>query len=103
MLHKLINRKLGFRSLAIYVPLVLETLPDQFDSHQFIAAFAYQHQGAYVETLRMTGWEDDQPFQTINEAIVHWLGESGLVQQVGTTESENMFKQVRSAAMWKKV
>lgn len=103
MLNKILNRKLGYRNVAVYIPFVLETLPDQFDSHEFIAAFVFQHQRAYIRILGMAGWDDDQPFQTINDAIVHWLGESDLVQQVGTRESENMFKQVRPAAVWRKV
>lgn len=97
----IISRLSGFITLRAYIPDVLETMPDEFDSHDFIAAFAYQNQLIYVHALRDAGW--GEPFQKINDAIIRWLGESGLVQQIGTRESENIFKQVRSVAVWKKV
>lgn len=97
----IISRLSGFRKFIFFIPEVLETMPDEFDSHEFIAAFAYQNQLTYIQALSDAGWSDQ--FQKINNAIVRWLGESGLVRQIGTRESENMFKQVRPAAMWKKV
>ena len=97
----IIGRLSGFVTLSVYIPDVLKTMPDEFDSHEFIAAFAYQNQLIYIQALSNAGWKDQ--FQKVNNAIVRWLGESGLVRQTGTTESENMFKQVRSAAVWKKV
>ena len=85
--------------MRVYISDVLKTMPDEFDSHQFIAAFVYQNQWEYVYAL----WNGRAEFQTINDAIIHWLRESGLVRQVGTRNSENMFKRVRPAAVWRKV
>lgn len=99
-MRRLIKQLSGFRILSIHIPDVLKSMPGEFDSHEFIAAFAYQNQWSYVDSLRYAGGE---PFQTVNDAIIRWLGESGLVQQIGTRESENMFKQMRSAAVWRKV
>lgn len=101
-MSRILNRLLGFRNLSIYIRFVLEIMPEEFDSHDFIAAFAFQNQSAYSRALWETGW-NDQPFQTINDAIIHWLEKSGTVRQIGTRESENMFKQVHSAAVWRKV
>jgi hypothetical protein len=98
---KLFAHLSGHMALRIHIPEVLETMPDEFDSHEFIAAFAYQNQLRYVSSLQEAGWS--KPIQTINDAIVHWLAESGLVQQIGTRESENMFKQMVSTAVWRKV
>jgi hypothetical protein len=97
----IISRLSGFITLSVHIPEVMKTMPDEFDSHEFIAAFAYQNQLTYIQALSAAGWNDQ--FQKINNAIVRWLGESGLVQQIGTRESENMFKQVRSVAVWRKV
>ncbi|MAT96421.1 MAG: hypothetical protein CL608_04690 [Anaerolineaceae bacterium] len=98
---RMLKRRTNFPTLRVYIPDVLKTMPDEFDSHQFIGTFAYQEELTYIHALRDAGL--NKPFQTINDAIIHWLGESGLVQQVGTRESENIFKQIRSAAVWKKV
>ncbi|GJM41764.1 MAG: hypothetical protein DHS20C20_20460 [Ardenticatenaceae bacterium] len=96
---RLLKRRTNFPTLRFFIPEVLKTMPDEFDSHQFIAAFAYQNQWEYVHEL----WNGRAEFQTINDAIIHWLRESGLVQQIGTRNSENMFKQVYPAAVWRKV
>ena len=100
-MSRILSRMFGFRIFRLLIYGVLETMPDEFDSHEFIAALAYQNQLTYVHALHDAG--GDEPFQTIHDAIIHWLGESGLVQQVGSRESENMFKQVRPAAVWRKV
>ncbi|MCB8929384.1 MAG: hypothetical protein H6652_27585 [Ardenticatenaceae bacterium] len=100
-MKRILNQKLGFRIFRLLIYGVLETMPDEFDSHEFIAALAYQNQQIYIRELKDAGW--DEPFQIINDAIIHWLEESGMVQPIGTRESENMFKQVSSVAMWKKV
>lgn len=97
----IISRLSGFRQFIFFIPEVLDTMPDEFDSHDFIAACAYQNQLTYVQALSDAGWNGQ--FQKINNAIVRWLGESGLVRQIGIRESENMFKQVHSVSVWKKV
>lgn len=96
-----LKRRTNFPTLRVYIPDVLKTMPDQFDSHQFIGEFVCQEEQTYLRALQDAGL--NKPFQTVNDALIHWLGESGLVQQVGTRESENIFKQMRSAAVWKKV
>ena len=98
---RMLQRRTNFPTLRVFIPDVLKTMPDEFDSHQFIGAFVYQEELTYIHALRDAGL--NKPFQTVNDAIIHWLGESGLVQQVGSRESENMFKQVRPAAVWRKV
>ena len=96
-----LKRRTNFPILRIYIPGILETMPDEFDSHQFIGAFAYQEESTYIQALLDAGW--NMPIQTINDAIIHWLEQSGFVRQIATRESENMFKQMRSVAVWKKV
>lgn len=101
-MRQVFERFLGVRNLSFYFPYALAILPEQFDSNDFIAAFAFQQQRAYIRALSIVEWETP-PFQTVNENLIQWLAESELVEQVGTRESENLFKQVCVVAVWKKV
>ncbi|MCB8929387.1 MAG: hypothetical protein H6652_27600 [Ardenticatenaceae bacterium] len=101
LIIRTLQRRTNFPTLRFYIPDVLKTMPVEFDSHQFIGTFINQEELTYIHALRDA--DLNKPFQTVNDAIIHWLRESDLVKQIGTRESENIFKQVRSVAVWRKV
>ena len=78
-----------------------KTMPDEFDSHQFILELAHQHQRLYVQAL-VTFADMDHPFMVVHGEIARRLSHTSLVKKIGERDSEDIFRQVNSAVLWKK-
>ena len=82
---------------------IIELMPSTFDSHAFIIKLAHRHQRLYVRALNDYA-NNDRPFQTVHGEISKRLHKfSHLVHKVGETQSEDIFGQVNSAALWEKI
>ncbi|MCP5094434.1 MAG: hypothetical protein GY943_02650 [Chloroflexi bacterium] len=96
------DRTDALEALTAVYPSVIEKMPDEFDSHDFFLALAHQHQRLYVQALA-TFADTEYPFMSVHGEIAKRLSRSGLVMQNGTRNSQDIFKQVNSAAIWNKV
>lgn len=96
------ERTEALEALETFYASVLETMPNEFDSHVFILKLAHQHQRLYVKALA-TFADTDRPFQIVHGEIASRLLHSGLVKKFGEQNSEDIFRQVNSASLWRKV
>ena len=96
------NRTEALEALEVVYPSVLDTMPDEFDSHQFFLALAHQYQQLYVQALA-TFADTEHPFMNVHREIAQRLSHSGLVKRAGERNSEDIFKQSNSASVWRKV
>lgn len=82
---------------------VITLMPNTFDSHQFILKLAQEHQRLYVQAL-IEYAESDRPFQIAHGQIAKRLRNfPSLVSYTGETVSEDIFRQMNTAATWQKV
>ena len=95
------DRTDALEALVSVYPSVLETLPGEFDSHDFFLKLAHQHQQLYVKAL-VTFADMEYPFMAVHGEIARRLSESGLVKKSGVRNSQDIFKQVNSATVWQK-
>ncbi len=96
------DRTDALEALGAVYSSVLETMPAEFDSHNFFLNLAHQQQKLYVKAL-VTFADMDYPFMAVHGEIARRLSECGLVKKAGTRNSEDIFKQVNSATVWKKI
>jgi hypothetical protein len=91
-----------FESLETVFPQIIQQMPDEFDSHEFILELAHQYQRLYVSAL-VQYVDNDRPFQTVHGEIARRLLKYPmLVTKIGERNSEDIFRQVNSAAVWRK-
>jgi hypothetical protein len=82
---------------------VVDMMPAEFDSHQFILRLAHQYQRLYVEALAAYA-ATEQPFQIVHSEIARrLLAHEDLVIKVSERSSPDIFGQMNSAAVWRKV
>ena len=95
--------KHDFAPLRQHYPSVIETLPDTFNSHEFIIALAQRHQALYVEALHAY-LDQYSPFQVVHGIIARsldWFPE--LVENTGEhVPSRDIFGNANTAALWRK-
>ena len=96
------DRTEALEALVTVYPSVIRTMPKEFDSHQFILKLAHHHQQLYVKALA-TFAETGRPFQIVHGEIAKRLLHSELINTIGDRNSEDIFLQVNSAALWRKV
>ena len=88
---------------------IVEIMPDQFDSHQFLLELARQNQVEYVSALY--AYKDyinrgnPSPFQGVHKAIIQKLSNrSDLVKLVQREKpSKDIFGESQTCALWEKV
>ena len=74
-------------------------LPEIFDSHKFILALAQKHKSVYIQALNVYA-NHDQPFFAVHSQIGRRLKKHvGLVKQIDTKSSKNMFGYDSNAAI----
>jgi cellobiose-specific phosphotransferase system component IIA len=96
------NRTEALEALEVVYPSVLDTLPDEFDSHQFFLALAHQYQQLYVQALA-TFADTEHPFMNVHGQIARRLSDSGLVHDTQKdVVSEDIFRQKNEARLWRK-
>ena len=92
----------ALQALESIFPSVIETIPDEFDSHDFFITLAHQHQQLYVQALA-TFADTEYPFMNVHREIAQRLSNSGLVKKAGERNSKDIFLQTNSATVWRKV
>ena len=92
-----------FEALEAVYEEVIESMPDTFDAHEFILKLGQRHQRLYVQALiEYAG--SDRPFQIAHGQIAKRLGNfPNLVTYIGEHNSKDIFLQVNSASLWRKV
>lgn len=80
---------------------ILEMMPDEFDSHQFILKLAHKHQVDYVEALYMCrDVKDGAPFRELHGQISKSLHD--YATHNGEISSPDIFGTKNDNALWLK-
>ena len=87
------------------VKCVLESLPPEFDSHQFIERFIRENEREYVEMLYA---QKDSPaiFRDVHAMIARYLVENAdalAIKKTGRTQSENIKGYESENQNWRKL
>jgi hypothetical protein len=83
----------------------IATMPDTFDSHDFIREFARLNQQAYIEALYERR-DCQNPFNTLHTRIGRMLGNefTDILEDTGDDErSPNIFGQSNYCTVWQKL
>jgi hypothetical protein len=97
----------NFSAILLAYPSVLQLMPTQFSSHQFILELAYRYQDLYVDVLY--SYKDTlhdgvrRPFVHIHRRLAQMLSESPLVTLIGEVQSTDIFTHENRCALWEKV
>ncbi len=92
-----------FEALEAVYEEVIDSMPDTFDAHEFILKLAQSHQRLYVQAL-IEYAENDEPFKIVHGQIAKRLRNfPNLVAYNGEHNSKDIFLQVNSASLWRKV
>jgi hypothetical protein len=92
-----------FENLEAVYPKIIASMPEYFDSHQFILRLAQDYQRLYVQAL-IEYAKSERPFQIAHGQIAIRLHNfPQLVARIGEHNSEDIFSQVNSAVMWQKL
>lgn len=95
--------KEAFEALEAVFSRVVRTMPDEFDTHQFILKLARRYQKLYIQALYVYR-DNDSSFTMTHRAIGKRLKKhETLVKQVGTRKSQNIFGLENRVALWRKV
>lgn len=92
-----------FEALEAIYEQVIALMPETFDSHEFILKLAQEHQRLYVQAL-VEYADSERPFQIAHGQIAIRLNNfPSLVTKVGEHNSKDIFLQVNSAVVWRKL
>lgn len=98
-----------FSTLESKFPEIVETMPDLFDSHEFLLVLAQKYQAEYVSALY--AYKDyvfkrnPSPFHGVHKAIIQKLAKHNeLVKLIREDKpSKDIFGNPNQCAEWKKV
>jgi hypothetical protein len=92
-----------FERLEKLFPRIVNLMPNDFDSHDFILKLAQKYQKLYVQLLFVYK-DNNQPFQSVHKEIGRRLKKrDDLVEHLGNHSSQNIFGQENNCAVWHKV
>jgi len=92
-----------FQALREHFQEVIEDFDSSFTSHQFILELARRHQAEYVRALSRCLEDEQAPFRKLHQAIARNLRTfSHLIERRPDIESEDIFRQRRICATWRK-
>ena len=92
-----------FEALEAVYEEVIDSMPATFDAHEFILKLAQRHQRLYVQAL-IEYADSDRPFQIVHGQIAQRLSNfPNLVSYIGERNSKDIFLQLNSASLWRKV
>lgn len=87
--------------LKAHYPEILNMMPDEFDSHQFILMLAHKHQPEYVRALyACQDVKDRAPFREVHKQISQSLRD--YADYDGEGYSDDIFRVRQSNARWRK-
>jgi hypothetical protein len=87
--------------LKAHYPEILNLMPDEFDSHQFILMLAHKHQPEYVRALyACQDVKDRAPFREVHKQISQSLRD--YVEYVREDYSDDIFRVRQANAVWRK-
>jgi len=101
--------KHDFSDLLDKYPEIIESMEDQFDSHEFIQKLAQKNQRLYIEALyhyrTVTHQGAQAPFRIVHGILARRLHKfDKLVKQVGVARgSESIFGSRQQCAKWRKL
>ena len=82
---------------------IIDMMPTEFDSHQFILRLAEHNQVAYIQALSRY-LNNGAPFQTLHAQLSGGLNElTNLVEHIGVVQSNNIFGNQSPCAKWRKL
>lgn len=85
-----------------FYPPIIESMPKQFNSHEFIMALAYQHQGAYIKVLAQYA-DSKSPFMSAHGQLAKLIGKfTDRVQSLEYEASTDIFGNSQQAMVWTK-
>jgi len=93
-----------FQSLFTHFTDVIQEMPADFDSHQFILQLAQEHQGEYIDALAAYR-ETEAPFKAVHSILARHL-EDFVPQYIIKTDgtiNEDIFGDPCSCATWQKM
>lgn len=95
-------------SLFEQFPAVIRQMDETFTTHEFILALAHRYQKLYIEALyRYRDYQRDgsqAAFWRVHNAIGQRLARlDDLVEYMGQTQSEDIFRQRRKCGEWRKL
>lgn len=80
---------------------ILDLMPNEFDSHQFILKLAQKHQPEYVRALyACQNVKDRAPFREVHKQISQSLNDYAV--RIGERTSPDIFRSDQSNALWRK-
>lgn len=90
-----------YDQLEAHYPEIIALMPDQFDSHDFILKLAHRYQALYVQALAQY---QNEPFRAVHAELSRRIHnfKDHLVNHLGPTQSENIFRELSEAAAWEK-
>lgn len=80
---------------------IIDEMPGEFTTHQFILKLAQKYQGLYIEALYPYR-ESETPFRTLHVEIAHQLKNFNL-DPVGDIKSTNIFGESSQCSNWCKL
>ena len=92
-----------FAALENVYQQVMDEMPDEFTSHDFILALAWRHQRLYIDALytyRTTLSPDDSPFQVVHGQLAERLYK--FADYVDRVSSTDIFGTPGRCARWRK-
>lgn len=97
-----------FTQLYAQYPAIIDQLPEQFSSHEFILCLAQQYQAFYVDALysyrNILHRGKATPFQIVHSILsLHLAACTDRVKQCSRVNSRNIFGEVVECATWKKI
>jgi hypothetical protein len=85
-----------------YYPEVIEAMPKRFNSHEFILALAYRHQGAYIKVLAQYA-DSKSPFMSAHGQLAKMIGKfKDGVKALDYEDSTDIFGNANNAMVWTK-
>ena len=92
-----------FNPLFTYYRHTIQEMSSSFDSHEFIARLAQEHQSEYIEALAAYR-QSRAPFKVVHGILAKRLNSfPELIMQDGGTISEDIFGDRCSCMKWRKL
>lgn len=97
------NMKL-FSELHTEISDIIATMPDIFDSHDFIRKFAQAQQHAYIQALYELK-DSERPFNALHQQIGKLLKKefAELLEYTDNQDSPDIFGNTSECAVWQKL